>query len=96
MDLSTLLAVILGAGGTGFVAAAVKAWLDLRSGSRAREKDVQADLKAWNDELEHRAREAEIDRDFWRRVANGYYGQLVRAGVEPFPSDPVAPSDRQP
>lgn len=94
MDLSTVLAVIIGAGGATFIGAVVRAWLDLRAGSQARERDVKTDLKSWNDELEHRAREAELDRDYWRRIANGYYGQLVRNGLDPIPSDPVAPSDR--
>ena len=94
MSLDIVLSAILGAGGATFIGAIVKAWLDVRSGARSREKDVRADLKLWNTELETRARECELDRDFWRRLANGYYGQLLRANVNPVPADPIAPSER--
>jgi len=91
---SALIAAVLGGGGVAFLGAAIKGLQDLRSGVRAREREAVADLARSRDESDERARSAEADRDYWRRIANRYYGQLERLGVEPAPADPVPPSER--
>lgn len=91
--LNVLIAGLLGGGGVAFVGALAKGWGTLRAGARARERDAIADLKRDRDEAEDRQREAENDRDYWRRVANRYYGQLERLGVEPNPANPIPPSE---
>jgi hypothetical protein len=96
VDLSTLVATLLGAGGTLFITAVFKGVTSLRSGARAREKEAVDDLGRWRDDLDKRARTAERDRDYWCRLANRYAAQMIRAGVEPDPPEPVPPSERRP
>lgn len=86
--LTTLITVLIGAGGATFVGALVRGWGTLRTGVRARERETLA-------ELVRSRNEAEADRDFWRDVAGGYRWQLRAAGIEPLPADPVQPSERR-
>lgn len=92
--LNTLIGALLGSSGVAFVGALVKGWLSVRKGARAFEREAVADIARRRDELDDRLRQSEADRDYWRRVANRYYGQLERLGVEPIPADPVPPSER--
>lgn len=94
--LTTIITVLLSAGGATFFANLVRGWGTIKSGARAREREAVDDLARWRDELDERARNAEADRDFWRNVAARYSGQLARAGIEPVPADPVPPTERAP
>jgi acyl-homoserine lactone acylase PvdQ len=94
VDIATVVGMLLGTGGTLFVAAVFRGITSLRSGARAREKEAVDDLGRWRDDLDNRARAAERDRDYWCRVANRYAAQLIRHSIDPDPADPVPPSER--
>lgn len=94
MDLSTLVGMLLGTGGTLFITAVFKGVTSLRSGARAREKEAVDDLGRWRDDLDKRARTAERDRDYYRLVCARYAEQMIRAGMNPNPPEPVPPSER--
>ncbi len=88
--LDALVAVIialLSVGGAAFVRNLFAGWKTLRSGAQARERKAVADLI-------QRREDAEADRDYWRRIAGRYAGQLERFGHEPDPANPVPPSER--
>jgi len=91
--LTVLIASLIGTGGATFVGAAIKGYLTLRAGARAREREVYADLRNELAEARDSLRWAEADRDFWRMLANRWGGQLARAGIDPKPSDPIPPSE---
>ena len=93
--LTTVITLLLTAGGAAFLTNAVRGWSSIRSGAHAREREAIDDLGRRRDDLDRWLTESNRDRDFWRRVANRYAGQLVRAGIEPDPADPVPPSERQ-
>lgn len=94
--LSTVIGLLLGGGGVAFLTTFIRGWSTIRSGAHAREREAIDDLGRHRDDLDRRLRLAERDRDFWRLVSARYTGQLVRAGIEPSPADPVAPSEREP
>jgi hypothetical protein len=91
---TALIAGLLSGGGIAFVGTLIKGVGTLRSGARAAEREAVADLARSRDDAEDRAREREADRDYWARIANRYYGQLERLGVEPNPPNPIPPSER--
>ena len=94
LDLTTVVSVLLGGGAVATLTAGFKGITALRSGARAREREAVDDLGRWRDELDRARRATERDRDYWRLVASRYAAQLVRAGIDPVPSDPVPPSER--
>lgn len=90
MSSESVVAVIialLSVGGAAFVKNFFGGVRTLRTGARAREREALADLI-------QRREDAEADRDYWRRIAGRYAWQLVRAGQEPDPVEPVPPSER--
>lgn len=92
--LTTIITVVLGGGGIAALQAAIRGWSSLRAGARAREREAVDDLAAARDAAADRAAAAERDRDFWRVTSARYAAQLLRAGHEPVPPDPVPPSER--
>lgn len=96
MDTANLVAVLLGGGGVAFVAAIVKAFTDLRAGARAHDKDTLKSLAERAARAEECERIERIDCRYWESVAGRYAWQLRKAGIEPVPADPVAPSEREP
>jgi hypothetical protein len=91
---AALIAAVLSTGGAAFLKQLTKGWSSLRSGARAREREVVTDLARSRDEAEDRCRLAERDAGYWQRIANRYAGQLLRAGIDPDPPDPLPPSER--
>lgn len=85
--LPAIIGSLLTTGGLAFVTNFFRGFGSIRTGVRAREKEAV-------DDLGDARRNAERDRDYWRTTAHRYIGQLVRAGIEPDPADPVAPSER--
>lgn len=92
--LSTLIAGLLTGGGVAFLSTFVRGFSTIRSGAHAREREAVDAVGRQRDDLDRRLRVAERDRDYWRMTTFRYSGQLVRAGIEPSPADPVAPSER--
>lgn len=88
-----LVASILSVGGAAFVKQLLKGWNSLRTGARAREREVVADLAKGRDDAEERCRLAERDAGYWQRIANRYAGQLLRNNIEPDPPNPIPPSE---
>lgn len=91
--LPTVITLLLGTGGVAFLTTVIRGWSTIRSGAHAREREAIDDLGRHRDDLDRRLRQAERDRDFWRLTAYRYAGQLVRAGIDPIPADPVPPSE---
>lgn len=89
-----LATLLLGAGGVSFVQSLLTGVGTLRGGARAREREAVDDLARARDKADGRAERAEADRDFWRDIAGRWRFQLVTAGIEPVPLDPVPPSTR--
>lgn len=89
-----LIAAVLSTGGAAFVKQLTAGWGSLRSGARAREREVITDLARDRDEAEERCRMTERDSAYWQRIANRYAGQLLRYGYDPDPPDPVPPSEQ--
>lgn len=85
--LSTIVTVLLSAGGATALLSFVKAVNTLRSGARARERDIRQDAL-------QETRSALADARFWERVAGRYAHQLVEHGHTPDPEDPEPPSAR--
>lgn len=96
MDVSTAVAALLGGGGVAFLGAMFQGINSLRSGARAREREAIDDLGRQRDEADERLRWAIRDRDYWCRIQARYAAQLIRAGIDPDPAEPVAPSDARP
>ena len=92
--LAVLITALLSAGGATFIGSLVKGIRSLRGGARAREREAINDLARWREEADDARREAEQDRDFWRRIAGSYAYQMRMAGLIPIPSEPVPPSER--
>lgn len=92
--LSSVIAALLGGGGVAFLTTFFRGWSTIRSGVHAREREAIDDLGRYRDDLDKRLRLTERDRDYWRMVTSRYSGQLVRAGIEPNPPEPVPPSER--
>lgn len=90
----TLIAFIVGGGLTALVGTLIKGVSALRSGVRAEEREAIAEVGKSRRDAIARARAAEIDAWFWSGVAARYARQLIEAGVEPVPPDPVPPSER--
>lgn len=89
-----IITVVLSAGGAAFIGQIFKGWKTLRTGARAHEREAVQDLAKARDMADERARVAEDDRDFWRRTSARYAGQLLRAGIDPVPADPIPPSEQ--
>lgn len=92
--LTAIIGLLLGSGGIAFLTTAIRGWSTIRSGAYAREREATDRLDS---RLQEQGEDLAIsyrDRDFWRLVAMRYSGQLVRAGIEPVPSEPVPPSER--
>lgn len=83
LDPNALVTLIVGAGGVTFLGALVKAYQDLRSGARTRDKDTVGSLREQRDEAERQRREAVDDRDYYHRTCARLMFQLERAGLEP-------------
>lgn len=94
-DLQTaVVTFLLGGGLTALVGALARGLSSLRSGARAHEREAVADLAKSRDEADERCRVATADSDYWHAISGRYYFQLTRAGIEPDPADPRAPSER--
>lgn len=94
VDIAGLVTLLLGGGAVATIGALFRGWVALRSGARAREREMIDDLGRSRDEADERARSERHDADFWRSTAAGYHWQLRRAGIEPAPAEPVPPSQR--
>lgn len=94
MDVQTVVAALLGAGGATTITATIRGFTAIRSGANARAREAIDDLGRWRDELDRRARVAERDRDYWRGVCAAYGWQLRAAGRVPDPEFPIPPSER--
>ena len=92
--LTTVIGLLLGGGGAMFLTTSIRGWSTIRSGAYAREREASDRLGTQLRESEERVAIVARDRDHWRNVAMRYSGQLVRAGIEPVPSDPIPPSER--
>lgn len=93
-QITALVALLLGGGAVATYRALFGGIASLRQGARAKEREAIQDLARWRDEADEARRTAETDRDYWQRVSAGYAGQLLRAGIEPVPPEPVPPSER--
>lgn len=91
---TAVITFLLGGGAATAISALFKGWVSLRSGARAHEREAVADLARARDDADERCRVATADADFWHAIAGRYLFQLVRAGVDPVPPDPVPPSER--
>lgn len=94
MDIQTVLTLLLGAGGTTFILAAVRGWNALRSGAVARRRDAIADLERWRDESDEARRLEAMDKTYLLGVVGGLRYQLRQAGVVPIPEELLLPSDQ--
>lgn len=96
MDVSTVVAALLGGGGVAFLGAMFQGITALRTGARAREREAIDDLGRQRDDADERYRWAARDRDYYCRIAARYAAQLIRAGLEPDPPETTPPSDLRP
>lgn len=94
MTIDTVLPLILGAGGAGFLAALTQAVAAWRAGTDTREARAVANLERWRDEADQRATrlQAELDAqhrrlDTWRAWAGSLEYALNTTGV-PLPPRP--------
>lgn len=94
-NLSTLVELLLSTGGGAFGLAIFKGWADMRSGSRAEQREVVNDLVQWCDELDRRLQTSYADRDYWRDIAAQRGHQLrEEAGIVPYITELLPPSER--
>jgi hypothetical protein len=93
--LSTLIVLVLGGGLAASFTTFIKGWITLRSGARAREHEVLANLREDLRETREELRWAEADRDYWRGTTAGAHWQLRQAGIQPKPAEPIPPSERE-
>lgn len=101
-DPTTLVTVLLSAGGATFVGAAFKGIRSLQAGAKARDRDTVGSLREQRDESDDRARMRGLDSDFFRTQCGRLVFQLTAAGIEPEigpdglvpPSEKLARSDR--
>jgi hypothetical protein len=93
-QIAPIIAALLSAGAAAVLWTLVKGWNTLRAGAAGRERDAWQQIKDHNQYLDDTRRAAEADRDYWRSICNRYYGQLVRAGMEPDPKTLRPPSER--
>lgn len=96
IDVTTLVGIIMSAGGIAFVGAIVKGWADARAGARRGQREVVQDLMDWRDDLEDKLRAATADRLFWLDLAAQRGAQIRELGKVPAVPDPVPPSERRP
>ena len=96
VDITTVIVALLGGGGVALVATSFRGISTLRTGARAREREAVDDLGKDREEERTMRRQAERDRDYWRRICFTYIGQMERAGMKPVPEEPVPPSERLP
>jgi hypothetical protein len=89
LDLVTLL---LGGAGVTLITTAVWAINTLRTGARARAREILVDLEQARDRAEDRARAALDDTTYWQNVVGAYAYQLRRGGITPDPLNPRPPS----
>lgn len=97
-DANTLITAALSGGGALFVGAMVKAYRDLRSGARARDRDTVGSLREQRNEAEARTRDLVGDGFFYVDVIGRLVRQVRELGVEPdLPAGGlVPPSQRDP
>lgn len=93
---SQIITLILGGAGVTLITTAVWAFNTLRTGARARAREILADLEAARDAAEDRARVKTVEAVFWQGIAGMYGYQLRRAGLDPEPSNPRPPSAANP
>lgn len=84
---TALFAFITTGGLAALVTTVIKAFRARREGVRALEREAIGDLG-------RDRRLARADARFWSGVAGSYARQLRTAGVEPEPSNPIPPSER--
>ena len=94
--LTTAIGLLLGGGGVAFLTTSIRGWSTIRSGAYAREREASDRLGRQLEEREEQLALRSRDADYWRNTAMRYSGQLVRAGIEPVPAEPVPPSERTP
>ena len=98
-DWTAVVAALLGGGGILTLTTALRAWADMRSGSRASTRadtrEVVKDLQAWRDDLEEKIRDVSRDCDYWRDLAAQRGWQVRELGAEPADPAPVPPSERR-
>jgi hypothetical protein len=92
--LTALLTILLSTGGIAFFSMLGRGVLALRSGAAAREKETIANAKQMRAEQAAELRKESQDRRYWQDIAARYHWQLVSAGYEPDPREPLPPSQR--
>lgn len=96
-----IISLVLGAGGVALIRTLLNGVSTLKKGAIAREREAvdavgraRDDADRGRDAAEKRSRLDARDRDYWHRIAAGYAAQLIRAGYEPMPAEPIPPSER--
>lgn len=80
MNVETLLTLLLGAGGAGFISAVVSGVRALHRGVAGRTREGIADLARWRDEANDARERAERSRDAWRAYAAHLEYQILSTG----------------
>lgn len=92
MEPETILTVVLGAGGAGFVTAVVSGIRALQRGVAGRTREGIADLARWRDEANDAREKAERSRDAWRAYAARLEYAILSTGGD-LPKDAARPCD---
>lgn len=90
----TILTILLSTGGIAFFSMLGRGIWAVRSGAAAREKETIANVKQMRAEQAAELRSESADRRYWQDIAARYHWQLVSAGYEPDPREPIPPSQR--
>lgn len=80
IDVETLLTLLLGAGGAGFLSALFSGIRALQRGVASRTREGIADLARWRDEANDARERAERSRDAWRMYAAQLEYQILSSG----------------
>jgi hypothetical protein len=91
---SELFTFLVSGGALALVSTIVRGIRTRREGVRAYEREAIGELVRYRRDCDQRLAATERDRDYYRRMMNRYYEQLVRHNIDPDPSNPTAPGDR--
>lgn len=95
MDVGTIMAAVLSAGGVTFLTTLFQGVRSMRAGARAAQKEAIEDLRGWQARTDVQLQDCRADIDYWRDLAAERGSQLRLAGLVPADPTPIPPSRRK-